>query len=141
MDKKFVGLISLLFLSFILFISIVIFDKPLTRFTKAKEEVTASGENSHLFAWPLSLKADGQTVSKITVFVQNSSQSPVSTTTNKVNLKTSLGVIRELPTNDEQNKRGEAVFALTSDSPGIAEVSGTINNSIQISQKISIKFE
>lgn len=124
-------------LSFGLFTTITVFNKPLTRLTKAKEEFQTSSESSLLFAWPLTTKADGRYSVQINVFVRNATNIPLSN--RKVHLSTTLGTLKE---NDlDTDKAGKASFMLKSDSPGLAELSALIDNQVQLKQKISVKFE
>lgn len=141
MDKKFLGLFFLFFLAFTLFVSLVVFNKPITQFTKATEELTPSSETSHIFAWPLTVAADGKSESEINVFVQNKNKNPVSTIINKVTLQTTLGQIREKNISDDDKKLGKASFIVTSTEPGIAEITAKINDSVLVKQKVTIKFE
>lgn len=136
-DKKFIILTSLFFLSFTLFTSMIVFNKPLTTLIRAKEDFVPSSTNSIMFAWPLSSPADGKTKVNITVFVRNSKNLTLSN--KKVTLSSNLGEITEIqPISD---KSGKSIFSLTSNQPGIAEIKSIIDNQIEISQKLSIKFE
>ena len=137
MDKKLVGLMLFFMLSFGLFISIVLFNKPLSRLTKAKEEFIPSSDASLIFAWPLTAKADGKYPVQVNVFVRNASNVPL---TNKiVKLTTSLGSIKDInPTTD---KAGKSTFAIGSQTPGIADLTTIVDNQIQLKQKVSVKFE
>ena len=124
-------------LSFGLFTTITVFNKPLTRLTKAKEEFLPSSESSLLFAWPLTTKADGQESVQINVFVRNATNIPLSNKT--VHLTTTVGTIKE---NDlVTDKAGKTSFMLGSNSVGLAELSATVDNQVQLKQKISVKFE
>jgi hypothetical protein len=137
MDKKLVGLMLIFMLSFGLFTTIIVFNKPLTRLTKAKEEFVPSSESSLLFAWPLTAKADGTTPVQVNVFVRNGTNIPLSN--KKVRLTATLGTIR---VNDlETDKAGKVTFFMTSDTPGLAELSAVVDSQIQLKQKISVKFE
>lgn len=137
MDKKITGLLLIFLLSFGIFTTIVVFNKPLTQFTRASEENNPSPNSSLIFAWPLTTKADGKTVANINVFVRSYKGSPLS---NKVvTLKSTLGQVKEI--NNTTDKTGKAIFALTSGEKGIAEVEATVNNTLKIVQKVSVKFE
>lgn len=137
MDRKLVGLMLIFMLSFGLFTTITVFNKPLTRLTKAKEEFLTSSDSSLLFAWPLTAKADGKYVVQVNVFVRNATNIPL--LNKKVHLSTSLGTIKE---NDlETDKAGKATFMVSSASQGLAEFSVLIDNQVQLKQKVSVKFE
>ncbi len=137
MDKKLVGLMLVFLLSFGLFAVVTVFNKPLSRFTKAKEEFIPSSQNSLIFGWPLTTKADGKQTAEINIFVRNSTNIPLPN--KKVTLNTSLGSFK---TNDiTTDKAGKATFYLVADAPGLAELTAMIDNQIQLKQKLSIKFE
>ncbi len=137
MDKKLTGLILIFLLCFTLFTSIIVFNKPLSRLTRAKEEFIPSANTSLIFAWPLSAEADGKSLVSVNVFVRNANNTALPN--KKVSLTSNLGKISEVqPITD---KTGKATFNLTSNSPGIAELTATVDNQIQIKQKVSVKFE
>ncbi len=136
MDKKLVGLITIFFLSFTIFISILVFNKPLTQLINASLESGPSPTNSMILAWPLTLKADGISESTITVFLRDNKKFPIA---NKpVRLTTNLGHVKEDVVNSE--KDGKAIFHLLSTTPGLAQVTAVSENT-EIIQKVSIKFE
>lgn len=137
MDKKLVGLMLIFMLSFGLFTTITVFNKPLTQLTKAHEEFLPSSESSLLFAWPLTAKTDGQNSIQVNVFVRNATNIPLPNKT--VHLNSTLGLIKE---NDLiTDKAGKASFTFGSSTPGLAELSAVIDNQVQLKQKISVKFE
>lgn len=137
MDKKLVGLMLLFMLSFGLFVTITVFNKPLTSFTKAKEQFLPSSESSLVFAWPLTAKADGAYSVQVNVFVRNGANIPLPN--KKVHLNTTLGTVRN--NDSETDKAGKTTFVVNSNSPGLAELSVLVDNQIQLKQKISVKFE
>jgi hypothetical protein len=137
MDKKLLSLISLFFLTFGIFAGVVVFNKPLTQFTRAKEDVLPSPDTSLILAWPLEAAADGKTDVMVSVFVRTVTNKPVG---NKVvTATTNHGTIREA--SQTTNAEGKAVFTLTADSPGVAEVAATVDGETELSQKVSVKFE
>ncbi len=137
MDKKLIGLILVFFIAFGLFVSILVFQQPITKLTKAKEEFLPSPTKSLVFAWPNSLPADGKSESVITVFVRNEKEFPI--TNKKVTLTTTLGTIKEIqPVSDKQ---GKTEFKLSSTSSGVAQIKATIDNSLKLTQTISVQFE
>src|SRR4030042_2969092 len=77
MDKKLVSLLAIFFLTFGVFFSVVVFNKPLSRLIRASQELVPSANNSLVLAWPLTIKADGVTQSRITVFLRNDKNMPV----------------------------------------------------------------
>lgn len=137
MDKKLTNLIIIFILAFSLFISFLIFKEPIATFTRAKEESLPSKENSLIFAWPLTVKANGQDKAEINVFIRNNKNVPLANKT--VILQTSLGKFA----NNQQltDKTGKATFALTSDTSGIAQITAFTENNLELKEKITIKFE
>jgi hypothetical protein len=136
MDKKLLGLVVIFLLSFSLFTTIVVFEKPLlTRFTKAKEDFTPSSQKSLLFAWPLSLPADGQSEASINVFVRNDKEAPV--TNKKVVLTTNLGTIKEIQ--PISNNQGKTEFKISSSEEGEANIKAMVEN-VTFNQTLSIQF-
>ena len=127
---------SIFVLSFVLFISVVVSQDQLTRFTKAKEEFLPSAETSIILAWPLTAKASNQSIIAINVFIRNHNNAPLPN--KKVTLQSNLGQVKEAEVITD--KAGKATFNLSSDSPGIAEVVATADG-VQVKQKVSIKFE
>lgn len=137
MDKKLIGLVAVFLLAFGLFVSILVFQQPITKLTKAKEEFLPSPTKSLIFAWPLSLSADGKSETIINVFVRNEKEFPI--TNKKVTLTTTLGTIKEIqPVSDKQ---GKTEFKLSSISSGVAQIKATVDNSIELEQKVSVKFD
>ncbi|MFN4212908.1 MAG: Ig-like domain-containing protein [Microgenomates group bacterium] len=137
MDKKLTGLMLIFFLAFSLFTSFMIFNKPLSRLTRAKEEFIASADTSLVFAWPLTAKADNQSSVMVSIFVRNFNNIPLPN--KKVSLTTNLGTVTEIqPITD---KAGKATFKLNSNTPGIAQLTAVVDNQIQLKQKVSVKFE
>lgn len=136
MDKKLIGLVAIFLLTFSLFISILVFQQPITKLTKAKEEFLPSSTKSLIFAWPLSLPADGKSETIINVFVRNEKETPI--TDKKVTLTTTLGIIKE--TQPISDKQGKTEFKLSSSNQGVAQIKTTVDNSIELEQKISIQF-
>lgn len=138
MDKKLIGLMLIFMLTFGLYTTIIIFNKPLTKLTKAKEEFLPASENSLIFAWPLSSKMEaGSSKVQVNVFVRNTSNIPLSN--KKVVLASSLGIVT--PTEAVSDKGGKATFTVESSNPGIAELSATVDNQVQLKQKVTVKFE
>jgi len=136
MEKKLQVILLLFFLSFSLFVIMVFFNQPISKFTRAKEDLNPSATNSLLFAYPLSLKADGKTKSSISVFIRSENGLP--TKNRKVTINTTLGILKDniLTTDDE----GKAATTLVSPTSGIAEITAQFD-SIPLAQKLTIKFE
>jgi hypothetical protein len=137
MDKKLVGLMLIFMLIFGLFVTVTIFNKPLTQFTKAKEEFLPSVDNSLIFAWPLTTKSEGKSNVQVNIFVRSSTNIPLPN--KKVVLITTLGVVT--PNSVTTDKGGKATFSIESNNPGIAELSAIVDDQYQLVQKVTVKFE
>ena len=113
------------------------FNKPLAKFTRAKEDFLPSATNSLLFAYPLSQKADGISKSTINVFVRSEKGMPVKE--QKVSVDTTLGTfdVADATTDDQ----GKATFQLASKTAGIASISVVVGGNLSLTQKLSVKFE
>lgn len=135
MDKKLTGLILVFFLTVSLFITLLIFNQPLLRLTRAKEEFLPSIEKSLIFAWPLTTKLN--TNVSINVFIRNEKGVPLPN--KNVILSTTLGEIK--PPSSITDKNGKANFTLTSSQTGLATISATVDNDYRLNQNVSIKFE
>jgi hypothetical protein len=136
MDKKFVSLMILFFLSLGLFGTYVIFNQTIKSYTRAAAESVPSSQTSLIFAWPLTAKTGDKV--DVNVFVRSSNNSPLQNQV--VKLSTNLGNISD-PDNLKTDKSGKANFTLSSDTPGVAELTTLVNDNIQLSQKVSVKFE
>lgn len=128
---------SLFFVAFLFFTSLIVFKNPLSTVTRAEKATQPSGPNSLIFAWPLSTKAGGQSEVKIDVFVRSETNGPLENKTVAVN--STLGTIKTL--SGTSDKEGKTTFSLSSKTTGIAELSATIENSTPLTQKLTIKFE
>ncbi len=137
MDKKLAGLISLFFLAFFVFISVLVFGKPLSRFTRAAEDTRPSADKTLLFAWPLSTSVTQPQSVTVDVFVRSETGKPVEN--REVLMQTTLGTLN--PNVGTSDKNGKVSFKLSSSSPGVAEVSATVDNSISINQTVTVRFE
>lgn len=137
MDKKFITLVVMFFLTFGIFSAAVVFNEPLTQLTRAKEELIPSETTSLIFAWPITIKADGKSASTITVFARTGNNRPL---INKpVTVTSTLGNIK--PSTVNTDNEGKALLTLSSTEKGIAQLEAVINNSVTVSQKITVKFE
>ena len=125
------------FLLFAVFAVSLVFRQPIARLTRASNVGTPSAQQTRVFAWPLSgVKADGRTWSTITVIVRNEETKPVEG--KPVTLETTLGTVQE--PSILTNSQGMAIFQLTSDTPGIAEVTAVIDNSVRAVQQVTVEF-
>jgi hypothetical protein len=137
MDKRLGALLGMFFLSATLFITVVFFNKPIAKFTRAKEDFLPSIANSLILAFPLTVKADGAAESTISVFIRSDKGIPIKE--QSVMVTASLGDLKEsvITTNDQ----GKATFQLTSTKPGIANIEAVVGGTLQLNQKLSVKFE
>jgi hypothetical protein len=136
MDKKLLALTVFFFVGFASFMGLFVVQGPLSSVTQASQNVVSEPRNAKLFAFPLSLPADGQTKSLINVFLQSEDGRPVRG--KQVQLITSLGQTDQPLA--MTNEVGQANFALSSNTPGIAEVSLVVDQ-VQYPQKVTIQFE
>lgn len=127
---------ALFLVIFLSFITLVLFKNPITQFTRAKEDITPSSNETLIFAWPLSVPANGINQSKVTVFIRSLNGKPVVNHT--VTLSTTLGAFKE--NNIASDDKGQSIFTLTGTAPGVASISAVIDNTIPVINKISVKF-
>ncbi len=137
MDRKLAGLISLFFLTFFVFLSVMVFQKPLSRFTRAAEDSEPSAEKSLMFAWPLTIHPTPNDSVKIDVFVRSKTGKPLAT--RELVMNATLGTIS--PKTAITDKFGKASFTLTSEEVGTSTVTAIVDNSIEVAQKVTIKVE
>lgn len=137
MDKKLIALMLIFFLAFGLFATIAFFNKPLTQLTQAKQETLPSSDSSLIFAWPLTAKAYAKTNVQINIFVRNANNIPIAGKTVSVN--STLGIVTAVQSTTD--KSGRATFNLTSNSAGLAQVTATVDNQVQLKQKVTINFQ
>jgi hypothetical protein len=135
MDKTLLGLMMLFFLAFTIFMTFVVFNQQLTSVTRASTE-TIAVEKSLIFAWPLTVKADGETASQITVFIRNEEGKGVAEKT--VRLETTVGQVREPSV--VTDKSGKATFRVVSSEQGLAEIRFIVDNS-RIDRPVTVEFE
>lgn len=139
MDKKLVSLIIVFILFFGIFTAMVVFNNPLKTFTQAAAESVPSSQTSLIFADPVykSIKADGKDSAKIDVLVRNANTVPIAN--KSVTISTTLGSIAQ--NSQISDKLGRTTFIITSNSPGTAEISAVVDGSVQLINKVSVKFE
>lgn len=135
-DRKFLSLMIVFFVAFVLFFTATTFSDRIATFTRAKEESNPSATDSLMFYWPPTAPADGKTAVQINVFVRNSKKLPLAS--KKVDLNTSLGIV--LLATATTDSSGKATFSLTSKVPGVANITALVDNQVELTQKISVKF-
>ncbi len=136
MDKKLGGMLLVFFLLFSVFVTIVFFNKPIAKFTRAKEDYAPSTTASLLFAYPLLVKADGTSKSSVNIFIRSAKGIPVKD--QKVTVSTSLGTLSA--SDITTNKQGKAETQLSSPTKGVASIEVFVGG-VKLSQKLSVKFE
>lgn len=138
MDKKFIALMILFFIVFALFISNTLFNKQIANFARASTETDPSSTTSLIFVWPLTTKVG--TKVNVNVFIRNANNLPLDQ--KQVKLTTNLGLIDGVQeSSSESDKTGKASFVLTSKTAGLATLTAFVNNKVQLSQKVTVKFE
>jgi len=137
MDKKLGGLLLVFFLLFTVFATIVLFNGQFTTFTRAKEDFAPSAKASLLFAYPLLLKADGKEKSTINIFVRSDKGMPVKD--KRLTVTSSIGTLNKSEVTTDE--KGKATVTLTSSTKGTAIIEGLIDQTLQITQTVTIKFE
>lgn len=137
MDKKLIGLATLFIIAFLVFTGYVFFSGTFNVLTRASVENTnPSEQNSLIFAWPLSVAADGQSTSEVTVFVRNIDGTGLEG--KQVNLTTSVGTFQTGSAVTDTD--GKALFQLSSQSPGVAEINAMVDNK-KLLRKITVEFK
>ena len=105
---------------------------------QASPSTTYSLANSYIFGSPLSAAANGQEKIKISVFLLN--QQGLGVDKKQITLKTQpsggLNIEASQPTTD---KSGQAIFYLSSSTPGSFEISAQVEGQ-EFPQKISVHF-
>lgn len=134
MDKTINRLFIIFFLAFGLFISYVVLNKPLTKLTRASTDGKVSPQNSLVFAWPLQTAVNQPT--SITIFARNYNGRAIPNKT--VRVTSTFGKIQQSTV--VTDAEGKAVFTLTADTPGVAEIEAIVDN-IKIQRTISVQFE
>lgn len=138
MDKKFIALMVLFFVVFGVFISTTLLNGKIGNFARASTETDPSSATSLIFAWPLTAKVGDKV--DVNVFIRNAGNLPLDK--KPVRLITSLGLVNGATESlSESDKTGKVSFVLTSNEVGIAELTAFVNGNIQLSQKVTVKFE
>jgi hypothetical protein len=138
MDKKFIALMVLFFIVFGVFVTTTLFNKQISNFARASAETDPSAQTSLIFAWPLTAKVGDKV--DVNVFVRSADNSPLDK--KQVKLVTNLGLINGAQESAaESDKTGKVNFVLSSDTIGVAELTAFVNGSVQLSQKVTVKFE
>jgi len=135
-DSKFIIVSLIFFVLFIFVLGSVVLESPIRSFVKAREAVTSPAK-SFMVIWPLTLPADGKSISKVSVFLRNDKEEALAGKTAR--LTSTVGTVK--PAQVQTDNIGKADFQITSDTPGnaVLSVSDTETNT-PLSQQISIEF-
>lgn len=138
MDKKFLGLTSILFLAVFLLVASIASRGSLFRAfnPRAAQETLPSAERSLLFAWPQTISIQDQKPIKIDVFARSEKDKAIPD--KPVVLSTTFGTVTAV--NNVTDNAGHATFSLSATTPGVAKISASIE-SIKLNQEISVIFE
>jgi hypothetical protein len=137
MDKRLFFLVLVFFLVFSAFSFTAIKQTSLVSFIRAKEEGVPSAEKSIIIAWPLTVNSLNNSQSKVSVFIRNNKELPIS---NKaVRLLINFGTYS--PQEVYTDKNGKAEFFVQSNVKGSVDVGAIVDNTIELKQKVNIKFD
>ena len=138
MDKKFIALMVLFVVVFGVFVTTTLFSKNFSGFARASGAADPTPQTSLIFAWPLTANVGDKV--EVNVFVRSASNAPLDK--KQVKLTTNFGSINGSPESiAESDKTGKVTFVLTSDAAGMAELSAFVGSSVQLAQKVTVKFE
>ncbi len=137
MDRKLILLGAIFILAFISFISVVFLNEPIARLTRAANPSRQpSAQTSLIFAWPLTVEADGNTKSEISVFIRDAEGRGLEN--QEVRITASAGRLNS--PSAVSDSTGKAVFNLTSDTPGVANIEAFVDNT-KLLRKVSVQFK
>lgn len=137
MDSKFTGVLILFFLGFTVFTGYIFFSGSFSVVTRASTENNIpSIQNSLIFAWPLSVVANGEEPTEISVFVRNQDNRGLEGKVVRIEANPPI-VTASSETTDAD---GKAVFRLTSATSGVAEISAIVDNR-KIVRTVSVEFK
>lgn len=147
MDKKFVGLVSMLFIISVLLLVLTLSGlsgsgtspiyEAVKSIVRGKEGSVASADKSLMFCWPIQQAADGKSKITVSVFARNSNQKALPN--HLVTLSAPPLAIN--PKTIQTNKDGVANFSLASVATASAQVTAIVDNSITLSSKCSAIFK
>ena len=135
-DYKFPILVYSILVLAILVGAYVLFTGPLSKLTQAVVPTSASEATSTLYAYPLTIKADGLTQSKIDIFVSSDSSLPLAN--KKVTATTTAGTLN--PATAMTDKMGHASYTIVMSEPGVVTINFTVDD-IPFSKQITVKGE
>lgn len=135
-DRKFSLFVYAILLLSALVGGYVLFTGPLSTFTHAVVPLSASEAESSIYAYPLSIRADGSSESKIDIFVSSNSSLPLAG--KKVDISSTMGSI--VPASAMTDKLGHVSYTLTMSEPGIATISFMVNGQ-QFAKQVTVQGE
>lgn len=135
-DYRFPILVYSILILAILVGAYVLFTGPFSKLTQAVVPTSASEATSVLYAYPLTIKADGSAQSKIDIFVSSDSSLPLAN--EKVTITTTTGTVN--PSTAMTDKMGHASYTLVMSEQGVATISFSVND-VPFSKQITIKGE
>jgi hypothetical protein len=137
MDKKLLTISSLLIITFLVFTGYLLFNGPISNFTRAANQGgSVSPSNSLVFAWPLTIAADGRSTSSVTVFLRDGEGRGIAQ--QRVTISTTIGSIdSETKVTDPD---GKVVFEIFSTTPGVANLEFFIDNR-KLEKSITVQFK
>jgi hypothetical protein len=136
MDKRLLWMSVLFFVAFVFFAAYVFFNGPINRITRAAEDTTPSLQQSLLFAWPLTVEANGAAETEVTIFVRNNDNKALEE--QLVKIATSLGSVSEGQVVTDAD--GKAIFHVSSDAVGVAQIEAFVDNR-RLLRNITVQFE
>lgn len=146
MDRRFIGLISILFIISALLLVLVTsalsgsgkspIYNAVKSLVRARGEDVPSADKSLMFCWPHQQRVGGSKVD-INVFVRSASETNLPD--QNVVLTATLGNLT--PTRDSTDGSGKAVFVLESAVAGESEVTAVVGNGVTISSRCRINFQ
>src|SRR5680860_1427475 len=118
MDKRLLWMSILFFVAFVFFAAYVFFNGSTNRITRAAEDTNPSVQQSLIFAWPLTIEANGNAETEVSVFIRNGDNKALDE--QLVKIASSLGTVQEgqVLTDTE----GKATFHVSSEAVGVAQI-------------------
>lgn len=136
MDKRLLWMSVLFFVAFAVFTGYVFFNGSINRITRAAEDTAPSLQQSLIFAWPLTVEANGNAETEVSVFIRNNDNKALDA--QLVKISSSLGTVQEgqILTDAE----GKATFHVSSEAVGVAQIEAFVDNR-RLLRNITVQFE
>lgn len=113
-----------------------LFTGPFAKVSRAVLPLGVSASSSSLFAWPLTIPADGTTPSKIDVYLASDQGVPL--TNYGVQVSASLGSVQ--PERVTTDSNGHAVFHVTMSEPGTSTIVVIVNDK-PIGKRLTVRAD